>query len=168
MLKKLQHFRFRYLSDGTELTWSQMHKNQGLELCVIAQTVKYDTGDENGWKDVWNAFQCIRIAQVICQEHSPPLLPLAKGARTYVNGTEQSFEIERDTGSEVIVRNQRFLKLLSPIPAHNAAEEVGAVASQSLPASSDVSPTPEVHPTYPLRHSARVRAQQKRKLRRNR
>ena len=63
-------FRFKYLSDGTELVWSMMSEDQGPELCVMAQTVNsYDEEtEEKGWKDVWNAFRCIRFGQVICQE----------------------------------------------------------------------------------------------------
>ena len=61
--------RFKYLSDGTELGWSMLEKDQGPELCVMTQTIKYDK--ENGvkcFKDVWNAFLCKRFGQVICQE----------------------------------------------------------------------------------------------------
>ena len=61
--------RFKYLSDGTELGWSMLEKDQGPELCVMTQTIEY--GKENGGKglkDVWNAFLCKRFGQVICQD----------------------------------------------------------------------------------------------------
>ena len=62
------------MSDGTDLQWNMMDEEMGWiwekdELCIIANTIYNDKkAGGKGLKDVWNAFRCDRLGQVICQE----------------------------------------------------------------------------------------------------